>query len=197
MKKEDLIEKGLLEEQAKAVLELYNTSIKEYVAKVDYDNANSEIATLNEVIKERDTQLKQLKDSAGDNEELKKQIEKLQADNDATEKKYKAEVEQLKINSAIEMALTKSGARTIKAVKAMLNMDNIKFDKDGNITGLDEQIKGLVEGEDTKYLFNDEQIKGAHKVEPGTGGEDGETDFNKMTYTEMCAYLEANPGTEI
>ena len=34
----------------------------------------------------------------------------------------------------------------------MLDMENIKFDEDGNITGIDEQVKAIAEAEDTTYL---------------------------------------------
>ena len=196
MKKEELIAKGLSEEQAKAVLELYDTEIKDYVPKIELDNANSEIAALKDTVKDRDRQLKQIKENAGDNEELKKQIEKLQNDNKTAADNYKAEIEQLKINAAVDMALTKSGARTMKAVKALLDMDSIKIDKDGSVTGIDEQIKSLTEGEDTKYLFNTEPFKGA-SIGNSEGEPTGGKNIDDMTYTEMEAYLAANPNAEI
>lgn len=196
MKKEDLIAKGLSEEQAKAVLEIYDEKIKDYVPKIELDNANSEIASLKDTVKERDKQLKQIKENAGDNEDLKKQIEKLEADNKTAAENYKAEIKQLKINAAVDMALTKSGAKTMKAVKALLDMNNIKIDGEGNVTGVDEQVKSLAESEDTKYLFNTEPFKGAN-----IGNSDnvpaGGKKIEDMTYTEMEAYFAANPGAKI
>lgn len=50
MKKEVLITKGLTEEQANYVLELYNTEIKDYVPKADYDLVNSKVETLENTV---------------------------------------------------------------------------------------------------------------------------------------------------
>lgn len=195
MKKEDLITKGLTEEQAKAVLELYNTEIKDYVPKADLDSANSENAVLKDVIKDRDNQLTAIKKSVGDNEELKKQIETLQNENKAAAQKHDAEMRQLKIDNAVETALITSRAKTSKAVRALLDMDKIDLDKDGNVTGINEQLKALVEGEDTKYLF--ESATPALKGTQLGYGVDDTPDTSKMNYTELCAYMEANPDAKI
>lgn len=195
MKKEELIAKGLTEEQIKAVLELYNAKIKDYVPKADLETAQGQIKALEDTIKDRDKQLKAIEKNVGDNEELRKQIEKLQNDNKTANEQYKTEVTQLKINSAVDMALTKAGAKTLKAVKALIDIDKISVDESGNVTGIEEQIKGLAEGEDTKYLFNSEAFKG---VSVGSSGQEPEAaDISKMSYTEMCAYLEKNPDVNI
>lgn len=195
MKKEDLIAKGLTEEQAKAVLELYNTEIKDYVPKADLDSANSENAVLKDIIKDRDNQLTAIKKSVGDNEELKKQIETLQNENKAAAQKHDAEMRQLKIDNAVETALITSRAKTSKAVRALIDMDKIDLDKEGNVTGINEQIKALVEGEDTRYLF--ENSTPALKGTQLGYGVDDTPDTSKMNYTELCAYMEANPDAKI
>ena len=51
---------------------------KYFMPKSEYNAKLEEIKGLNTQISERDKQLKGLKDSAGDNEELQKQIKKLQ-----------------------------------------------------------------------------------------------------------------------
>lgn len=66
MKKEVLITKGLTEEQANYVLELYNTEIKDYVPKADYDLVNSKVETLENTVKERDKQLEGISKNIGD-----------------------------------------------------------------------------------------------------------------------------------
>lgn len=195
LKKEDLIAKGLSEEQAKAVLELYNEEIKAYVPKADLDNANSENAALKSTIKDRDKQLKEIEKNVGDNEELKNQIAKLKKDNAEAAEKHNAEMRNLKIDNAVETALIKSRTKTTKAVRALLDMDKIDLDKEGNVTGITEQLKALVEGEATKYLFESSTptLKG---TQLGYGVDDT-PDTSKMNYTELCAYMEANPGAEI
>lgn len=66
LKKEVLITKGLTEEQANYVLELYNTEIKDYVPKADYDLVNSKVETLENTVKERDKQLEGISKNIGD-----------------------------------------------------------------------------------------------------------------------------------
>ncbi|MDU4241005.1 MAG: phage scaffolding protein, partial [Limosilactobacillus fermentum] len=43
--------------------------------------------------------------------------------------------------------------RNNKAIRGLLNMDEIKLDDDGNLTGLDDQIKSLHKSD--AYLFDD------------------------------------------
>lgn len=165
-------------------------------AKADTESLKAELAQAKDTIAERDNQLKELKATAGDNEALTAKITELETTNKEAEAKHKKELNALKINAAVDMALTKSGARTMKAVKALLDMDSIKLDKDGNVTGIDEQIKSLTEGEDTKYLFNTEPFKGA-SVGNSEGEPTGGKNIDDMTYTEMEAYLAANPDATI
>ena len=123
-------------------------------AKANYDELKAELKTANATIADRDNQLKELKDSAKGNEDLTAKIAELEKQNKNEAKNHKAEIESLKINNAIDKALATFKAKTPKAVKAMLDMENIKFDEDGNITGIDEQVKAIAEAEDTKYLFD-------------------------------------------
>ena len=113
-------------------------------AKANYDELKAELKTANATIADRDNQLKELKDSAKGNEDLTAKIAELEKQNKDEAKNHKAEIESLKINNAIDKALATFKAKTPKAVKAMLDMENIKFDEDGNITGIDEQVRLLL-----------------------------------------------------
>ena len=166
-------------------------------AKANYDELKAELKTANATIADRDNQLKELKGSAKGNEDLTAKIAELEKQNKDEAKNHKAEIESLKINNAIDKALATFKAKTPKAVTAMLDMENIKFDEDGNITGIDEQLKTLLEAEDTKYLFSDDKpnFKG---TQPGFSPDNNENfDTSKMTYSQMCAYLEKNPDAKI
>lgn len=160
-------------------------------------NVKTELANTNKVVKDRDKQLEDLKKTAGDNAELKKQVEDLQEANNRADKEHKEEINALKINNAVENSLLAYKAKTPNAVKALLNMENIKLDEKGNVTGINEQLKTLLEAEDTKYLFSDDKpnFKGA---QPGFSPDNNENfDTSKMTYSQMCAYLEKNPDAKI
>lgn len=206
MKRKELEDLGLTKEQADAVMKINGADIEnaKSVSAAEITNLQTEIEGLNGQVKERDKQLEDLKKSAGDNEELQKQIEQLQTDNATAKANHESEMNQLKVEYAVEKALTGANAKNIKAVKALLDLDDAKLDKDGNVKGLQEQIDKLVSGEDTKFLFNEVQqsqqqqtFRGFQPGATSTGVKPGtEVDTSKMSYEELCAYMEANPNAE-
>ncbi len=206
MKRKELEDLGLTKEQADAVMKINGADIEnaKSVSAAEITNLQTEIEGLNGQVKERDKQLEDLKKSAGDNAELQKQIEQLQTDNATAKANHESEMNQLKVEYAVEKALTGANAKNIKAVKALLDLDDAKLDKDGNVKGLQEQIDKLVSGEDTKFLFNEVQqsqqqqtFKGFQPGATSTGVKPGtEVDTSKMSYEELCAYMEANPNAE-
>ncbi len=151
MKRSDLEAMGLTTEQVNAIMATNGS---------DIENAKStlqaEIDGLNGQIKDRDKQLTDLKKTAGDNEALTKQISDLQEANKKAAESHETEMNQLKLDFAIDKALTGASARNNKAVKALLDLEDAKFDKDGNVKGLQEQIDKLKADESTKFLFNSE-----------------------------------------
>lgn len=206
MKRKELEGLGLTKEQADGVMKINGADIEnaKSVSAAEITNLQTEIEGLNGQVKERDKQLEDLKKSAGDNAELQKQIEQLQTDNATAKANHESEMKQLKVEYAVEKALTGANAKNIKAVKALLDLDDAKLDKDGNVKGLQEQIDKLVSGEDTKFLFNEVQqsqqqqtFKGFQPGATSTGVKPGtEVDTSKMSYEELCAYMEANPNAE-
>lgn len=206
MKRKELEGLGLTKEQADGVMKINGADIEnaKSVSAAEITNLQTEIEGLNGQVKERDKQLEDLKKSASDNAELQKQIEQLQTDNATAKANHESEMKQLKVEYAVEKALTGANAKNIKAVKALLDLDDAKLDKDGNVKGLQEQIDKLVSGEDTKFLFNEVQqsqqqqtFKGFQPGATSTGVKPGtEVDTSKMSYEELCAYMEANPNAE-
>lgn len=134
------------------------------------------------------------------------EIKNLQTENATAKANHESELNQLKIDFAVEKALTGAKAKNIKAVKALLELDDAKLDKDGNVKGLAEQIEKLTSGDDTKFLFEAQkqtkQQQNFKGFQPGASGEqkpgEGEkVDFSKMSYDELTAYMEANPDAQI
>jgi len=167
-------------------------------------NANTEIETLKGQVSERDGQLETLKKSTGDVEELKKQIETLQADNKAKDEAHAAEMKKIKVDNAIETALTAAKAKNNIAVKALLkDLDKLELNEDGSIKGdaLKNQLDALVKDEGTKFLFDSENkkqnFKGAKPGEAGKEDPDDKVDLSKMTYDERAAYLEEHPEIDV
>lgn len=160
----------------------------------------SEKAALEKQVSERDSQLETLKNSTGDVEALKKQIETLQADNKAAVEAHAAEIKQMKVNSAIEAAITGAKGKNAKAIKALLNLENAELADDGTIKGLADQIEALQKSD--AYLFETKEtkttkLKGAVPAESGNDDADKKVDTSKMSYSEMLAYLAENPDAKI
>lgn len=157
MKKEEFISLGISEELAAKAEAASLKELEGYVTKEQLDTANAENKTLAAQVKERDSQIEGLKKSAGDNAELQKQIETLQADNKAKDEAHAEELIRLKIDAAVDKALAAGGAKNVKAVKALLDLTDAKLSDDGTVKGLSEQIQKLQAGEDSKFLFAEKQ----------------------------------------
>ena len=178
MTKEKLLEWGLTEEQATKVMEGLNGS---FVTKARFNEVNTELTTAKNTIKERDTQLETLKKSTGDTKALQDQITQLQTDNANQKKAHEAELKALKIGNAVDMALTGAKAKNNTAVKALMAdfLAKAELADDGTVKGLSDEIKKLVDGQDTAFLFDtkapDKKFKGAKPGEKSDGAEGGMT----------------------
>lgn len=177
MTKEKLLEWGLTEEQANKVMEGLNGS---FVTKSRFNEVNTELTNAKNTIKERDTQLETLKKSTGDTKALQDQITQLQTDNANQKKAHEAELKALKIGNAVDMALTGAKAKNNTAVKALMAdfLAKAELADDGTVKGLDDEVKKLVEGKDTAFLFEKStgtKFKGAKSAEKGDGAEGGMT----------------------
>lgn len=175
MTKEKLLEWGLTEEQADKVMDSLNG---DFVTKSRFNEVNTELKAARTALSERDKQLEELKkvDAAA----LQAQITQLQADNKQKDADYAAQLKALKISNAVELALTGAKAKNNTAVKALLVdfIGKAELAEDGTVKGLDDEVKKLVEGKDTAFLFEKStgtKFKGAKSAEKGDGAEGGMT----------------------
>ncbi len=182
MKKEELVAKGLSEEQAQAVMDIWNESIKGFVPKERFDEVNGKL-------KEANTTIDTLKKSNADNEELQKQV-----------KEYKEKVtilEATAANTRKEYAL-KDKLKEAGVVDADYiiykqgGIDKFTFDKEGNPVGIDDVVKPLKES--SPHLFKTEP--GAD-YKPASGGTPpSKNPFAKDSFnlTEQGKLLRENPA---
>lgn len=168
-------------------------------AKGSLEDTTAELNKLKDEIKARDKQLEELKKV--DHEGLKSQIEKLQDDNKKAKEEYDAQIKTIRVENAVERSLIASGAKNTKAVKALLDLVNAELDGD-TVKGLEAQIKTLQESEDSKFLFNIADDKGAKfkGVKPGEKGDDKSPGGTKNPWskehfnlTEQGKILRENP----
>ncbi|BFH66003.1 scaffold protein [Paenibacillus dendritiformis] len=149
MNKEQLLALGLSDEQAEKAAAASQEELKAYIPKTRFDEVNAAKKKAEDDLKERDKQLEELSKAAGTSEELKKQIEKLQAENQAAKEQYEADLKDLTLTNAIKSAL--AGKVHDEALVAGL-FDKSKLVIDGDeVVGLEEQLKGLQESK--SFLF--------------------------------------------
>lgn len=196
MKKEELIKLGLDEETAKKVEAASTEELKGYVEKTKYSELETVKNQLEESNKTVNKQLEDLKKNTGDAEALKAEIQKIQDENKNKETEYTNNIKKLKVDNAVELALIGAKAKNTKAVKALLNLENLEIGEDGKVKGLEDQIKNLTKDEGTAFLFEAESKTETPKgTDPA--GKSTKKDIKDMTYSEMEAYLAANPGAKI
>ncbi len=142
---------------------------EKFVSKEDFNNKNNEVKDLKDQLADRDGQLESLKKV--DPKQLQEEIETLKESNANKQAEFEKKIHTIKVESALDKALLSSGAKNIRAVKALLDIDveNVKLDQSGNL----ENILTLIEGIKTSdpYLFESDgdPQKGFTGAEPGTG----------------------------
>jgi len=175
---------------------------KQFVLRSDFNALKEAKKQLEESVKTRDEQLETLKKAKGDTDELKKQIEELQATNKAIAEKHAEEIKTARIEAAVELEFSTAKVKNAKAVKALIDFDKVKVAEDGTVKGLTEQVKALQGAEDSKFMFAETTqapptVKGAKPAESRDGNPAGSTiDVTKMSYTEAAEYFEANPNAQ-
>jgi len=165
--KELLKKAGIEEAKVDGVIGDINKELPKYfIPKDKYNEVAEAKKKLEADIQERDNQLEQLKNAAGNSEELKAQIEQLQADNKKAGEEWQAKMAQMQLDFAIEKALTTAKAKNAKAVKALLDMEKVKLDGE-QLLGLDDQLKELQKSD--AYLFGESGKVGSGTNPPGAG----------------------------
>lgn len=197
MTKESLMQMGLTEEQANQVMESLNGS---FVTKARFNEVNTELQAAKQTIKGRDDQLEKLKKSKGDADALQEQIAQLQKDNADQKEAHEKEMKALRVENAVDLALTTAKAKNHIAVKALLTDFLAKADvsDDGAVKGLDAEVKKLVEGADTAFLFDTagttmKGAKPAEKSDPPAAGSMTLEEFQKMAPLDRHKYSVDHP----
>ena len=165
--KEILKKAGIPEDKLDSTITDINKELPKYfIPKDKYNEVAEAKKKLEADIAERDKQLEDLKKAAGTSEELKKQIEQLQAENQKAAEEWQAKMAQMQLDFAIEKALAAAKAKNAKAVKALLDMEKVKLDGD-KLLGLDDQLKALQQSD--SYLFGESGKVGSGTNPPGAG----------------------------
>lgn len=189
MKKEDLIAKGLTDDQAQIAVDAWNEAIKGFIPKSRFDEVNTAKADLEGQVKDRDKQLKDLKDAAKDSEALQTKIAELEETNKQTKTDYEGRIKDMKLTSAIKDHLTDCKYPELVADK--IDRSKLILSEDGSVSGLSEQLKGV---RDTyKELFNP-TVSGRTPANNGKITTGAEQDGDRKTQLEKMI---ADPSTRL
>lgn len=135
-----------------------------FIPKQRFDQVNEQAKEYKKQLGERDKQLNDLQGKAKDNEELNKEIETLKATNQKVTQEYESKLNQINFDTKFEKALGAYKPKNPKALKALLNMEDVKLDGE-TFLGLEEQIKTLKESD--AYLFAEETPGGTGNLGGG------------------------------
>lgn len=151
MKREELKALGLTDEQIDKVMSLNGADIEGQKSKTtalqtELDGVKAQLTEAGKQIESfKGMNIDGIKAAA---DEWKTKAEKAEADR-------VAEVSRLKLDYAIENALTGAKAKNTKAVRALLDQGTLKLKDDGTLEGIDDQLKKVKEA--NPYLFADEK----------------------------------------
>lgn len=150
MKRETLKDMGLTAEQVDKIMELNGVDIEK--AKGKANELATENTELKAQLKKRDDDLVELRKSVKDNETLSADFKALQEKYKNDRADLEKQVAQVKLTSALDMGLSGAKVRNAKAIKGLLDMDAIKLDDAGQLTGLADQLKAIRKSD--PYLFD-------------------------------------------
>ena len=169
---------------------IYTTSLEN--ADERYTKLKGQKADLDEQIKTANATIEDLKKNNKDNEALQKTIH----DHETTIENLKKESAQKDFNYALDSALKDNKCKNAKALKALLDLDNIKFNE-GKLEGLEGQLNALKESDG--YLFDTSNPApgntGGAGNHPRVGGGTGavtKADILKMPYSKRVEFYNNN-----
>lgn len=148
MKREELKELGLTDEQIGSIMALHGVTVNELNSRVS--TAEQQATQYQEQLEKNQNELNDFKANAKGDEDRTKQLEDLQSRFDEIKTSSEQQIADLKKSSAIDLALTQAGAKNIKAAKALLDGESLELTDEG-LKGLDEQLAALKESDG--YLF--------------------------------------------
>ncbi|MGS0666401.1 phage scaffolding protein [Staphylococcus arlettae] len=157
--RDDLREIGIDEESLEKVMTLHGQEVQGLNDKVSQKESKlkelqSTVDSYKEDNKQKDNELKDLQEKAKNGDDLQQTISDLRQANEDREKERQKEIKDLKFNHKLENKLRDVGARNVKAVRALLDSENLKFnDEENEVIGLQDQLEKLRESD--SYLFVD------------------------------------------
>lgn len=135
------------------VADTNNEEIKAQAEKAEKEKQQDQetIVNLKKQVSEYQKTIKKLEGDSQNNDSLQTIIQ----DNQTTIQSLQKELEQAKISNAITTAAYKFGAINPDHVKKLIDLNECKVNKNGDVIGIDEQLEALKK--DGAYLFGSQQ----------------------------------------
>lgn len=133
-----------------------------FIPKERLNEVISQKKTFETKLEETNSKLAEFEGLAKDNEDLKAKMNELAESNKKVKEEADKRVEELKFNSALDLAINSVKGKDVKpeAIKALLKVDDIKLDGD-KLLNFDSQIESLKETD--KYLFSEDKPPASDK----------------------------------
>lgn len=166
MTKEELKALGLNDEQLNKIMADYQN----YIPKVQFEQKAEELKQLKTEQATITKELDSLKKANKDNTDLTSQIEQMKTDMTNRQKEYDSKIKQMQIDFAVDKSLISAKAKNPKAVKALLDLNNVELEGD-KIKGLEEQLKNIKKSD--SYLFEEDKKAVIKGLTPVNGSDEG------------------------
>lgn len=151
-------------------IKLADLSTGEYVGKGKYTALETQLTSTQELLTSKTAEYDKLAESAGNNAELKQQIETMKTENETAVNELKTKYEaQLKKNTVATHIIQKYRPKDVDDVMRLVDLEKVEVNKD-KITGLDEQVDSIKEKR--AYYFESNTKPQATGLNHSNSGED-------------------------
>lgn len=162
MTRKELEALGLDKEQIDTIMDLNGKAINK--ANLERDEAINKYTEAQEELAKREKDLEELKNNSSASEELKSKLEEISAEYEEYKNNASQREQELKLNSALGLAIAKSGTLDEVSLKANLDMESIELSEDGSLKGFDEQLEKLKQ--EKSFLFGKKLDGGLEHQKP-------------------------------
>lgn len=163
-----------------------------FIPKSRFNEVNEAKKDLLKQLKEKDEQFNEISKKYSENKDLANELETLKSDKAKLIEEYENKIKTNEFNYALDSALTGAKCKNAKALKALLDMEGIKY-QDGKLNGLEEQLNALKESD--SYLFETSvpaNTGGVGNFARGKAQAITKEQFNNMSYADRVNLFNNN-----
>ena len=166
MKKEELLNIGLTEEQADKVFAMNGKDIEKY--KKAADDAKADKEALEQQVADRDKDIAELKKTSGDAAKIQEKLDELQGKYDKETEAYKAQLAQRDYQTAIADSGVKFSSKSAeKAFRAGIVDSKLEM-KDGALDGFDKYLEKAKSDDPSAFVKAGARVDMQGSLEGGT-----------------------------